>query len=167
MTEFRAQKVVSSLPVTLQANTLYFVRTGNGFDLYCSDQTGTIAHKLNDGDAPIQRKSVLLRGANTGSVAVTLPIFYTENITLLRVVNAQNSLIGSSGSAVINVLFGSGASFTTIPGLGNRTITTTPTSFLVSNNGQLITTTQSIRVEYVSFTSGPVDIALTFEYSRG
>ncbi|MBD2115792.1 MULTISPECIES: hypothetical protein [Microcystis] len=167
MTEFRAQKVVSSLPVTLQANTLYFVRTGNGFDLYCSDQTGTIAHKLNDGDAPIQRESVLLRGANTGSVAVTLPIFYTENITLLRVVNAQNSLIGSSGSAVINVLFGSGASFTTIPGLGNRTITTTPTSFLVSNNGQLITTTQSIRVEYVSFTSGPVDIALTFEYSRG
>lgn len=157
MTEFRAQKVVSSLPVTLQANTLYFVRTGNGFDLYCSDQTGTIAHKLNDGDAPIQRESVLLRGANTGSVAVTLPIFYTENITLLRVVNAQNSLIGSSGSAVINVLFGSGASFTTIPGLGNRTITTTPTSFLVSNNGQLITTTQSIRVEYVSFTSGPVD----------
>lgn len=156
MTEFRAQKVVSSLPVTLQANTLYFVRTGNGFDLYCSDQTGTIAHKLNDGDAPIQRESVLLRGANTGSVAVTLPIFYTENITLLRVVNAQNSLIGSSGSAVINVLFGSGASFTTIPGLGNRTITTTPTSFLVSNNGQLITTTQSIRVEYVSFTSGQV-----------
>lgn len=167
MTEFRAQKVVSSLPVTLQANTLYFVRVGNGFDLYCSDQTGTIAHKLNDGDAPIQRESVLLRSANTGSVAVTLPIFYTENITLLRIVNAQNTLIGSSGSAVINILFGSGASFTAIPGLGSRTITTTPTSHLVSNNGQLITTTQNIRIEYVSFTSGPVDISLTFEYSRG
>lgn len=47
MSEFRAQKVVSSLPATLQANTLYFVRTGNGFDLYCSDQTGSIAHKIN------------------------------------------------------------------------------------------------------------------------
>ena len=47
MSEFRAQKVVSSLPATLQANTLYFVRIGSGFDLYCSDQTGSIAHKIN------------------------------------------------------------------------------------------------------------------------
>lgn len=167
MSEFRAQKVISSLPAILQANTLYFVRTGSGFDLYCSDQTGSIAHKLNDGDAPIQRESFLLRSANTGSVALTLPIFYTENITLLRVVNAQNTLIGSSGSAVINVLFGSGASFTTIPGLGSRTITTTAANHSVSGTGQLITTAQQIRIEFASFTSGPVDIGLTFEYSRG
>ena len=39
------------------ANTLYFVRTGDGFDLYCSDQTGSIAHKLNDGDARIELSS--------------------------------------------------------------------------------------------------------------
>lgn len=167
MSEFRAQKVISSLPAILQANTLYFVRTGDGFDLFCSDQTGSIAHKLNDGDARIQRESVLLRSANTGSVALTLPIFYTENITLLRVVNDQNTLIGSSGSAVINVLFGSGASFTTIPGLGGRTITTTVANHSVSGTGQLITTAQQIRIEFASFTSGPVDIGLTFEYSRG
>lgn len=167
MTEFRAQKIINSLPATLQANTLYFVRTGDGFDLFCSDQTGSIAHKLNAEDARIQRESTLLRGANTGSVAITLPIFYTENITLLRVVNAQNTLVGSSGSAVINVLFGSGASFTTIPGLGSRTITTTPTNHSVSGNGQLIAANQNIRVEFVFFTSGPVDVGLTFEYSRG
>lgn len=39
-------KVVSALP-TLEANTVYFVRTGNGFDLYVSDSTGSIAHSLN------------------------------------------------------------------------------------------------------------------------
>lgn len=167
MSEFRTQKVVSSLPETLQANTLYFVRTGDGFDLFCSDQTGSIAHKLNDGDARIQREPVLLRGANTGSGAITLPIFYTENITLLRIVNAQNTLTGSSGSAVINLLFGSGASFTTIPGLGSRTITTIATNHSVSGNGQLITAAQQIRIEFASFTSGPVDVGLTFEYSRG
>lgn len=167
MTEFRAQKIINSLPATLQANTLYFLRTGEGFDLFCSDQTGSIAHKLNDGDARIQREPFLLRGANSGSVAVTLPIFYTENITLLRIVNAQNTLMGSSGSAVINVLFGSGASFTAIPGLNSRSITTTATNHLVSNNGQLITNSQQIRIEFASFTSGPVDVGLTFEYSRG
>lgn len=167
MSEFRAQKIITTLPATLQANTLYFVRTGDGFDLFCSDQTGSIAHKLNDGDARIQRESFLLRSANTGSVAITLPIFYTENITLLRVVNAQNTLTGSSGSALINLLFGSGASFTTIPGLGSRTITTTATNHSVSGNGQLITAAQQIRIEFASFTSGPVDVGLTFEYSRG
>jgi hypothetical protein len=65
------------------------------------------------------------------------------------------------------VLFGSGITFTTIPGLGNRTITTSPTNQSVSGNGQLIATTQNIRIEFLSFTSGPVDISLTFEYSRG
>lgn len=47
MAKFSATKVVSALPGTLAADTLYLVRTGTGFDLYCSDSTGNIAHKLN------------------------------------------------------------------------------------------------------------------------
>ncbi len=47
-----AQKTVSSLPSTLTANTLYFVRVGNGFDLYMTDSTGQIAHKINDVKSP-------------------------------------------------------------------------------------------------------------------
>ena len=92
MSEFRAQKVISSLPA-LQANTLYFVRTGDGFDLFCSDQTGSVAHKLNDGDARIQREPFLLRGANTGSVAITLPIFYiSQSATIIFSITKENFL---------------------------------------------------------------------------
>lgn len=47
MSEFKAHKVVSSLPSTLEPDTIYLVRVGVGFDLYCSDATGSIAHSLN------------------------------------------------------------------------------------------------------------------------
>lgn len=111
----------------------------------------------------IRYEYIALRGANTGSVAFTAPIFGRE-ITLLRIVNAQNTLAGSSGSAVVNFLFGSGSTFTAIPGLISRTINPTASNFSVSGNGQLITTGQQIRVEYVSFTSGPVDLCFSLEY---
>jgi hypothetical protein len=47
MVDFRIHKVVSSLPSQLEANTLYLARTGEGFDLYCSDATGAIAYTQN------------------------------------------------------------------------------------------------------------------------
>jgi hypothetical protein len=46
--ELKAQKVVSSLPTTLEADTIYFVRVGAGFDLYVTNASGLIvAYPLN------------------------------------------------------------------------------------------------------------------------
>ena len=50
MSAFRAHKLVAALPDPLEPNALYLLRTGAGFDLYASDQTGSAAHKLNAGD---------------------------------------------------------------------------------------------------------------------
>jgi hypothetical protein len=47
MATFRAHKVVASLPDPLDADTVYLVRVGEGFDLYATDSTGLIAHRLN------------------------------------------------------------------------------------------------------------------------
>lgn len=44
---FKARKEVNVLPSNLEPDTIYLVRTGGGFDLYCSDATGAIAHKIN------------------------------------------------------------------------------------------------------------------------
>lgn len=44
---FRAEKSIVNLPDSLTANTVYFVRVGEGFDFYCSDITGNVAHKIN------------------------------------------------------------------------------------------------------------------------
>lgn len=47
---FRVYKEVVNLPSTLEPDAVYFIRVGNGFDLYVSDATGTAAHKVNSGD---------------------------------------------------------------------------------------------------------------------
>lgn len=48
MSEFKAHKVVSALPNPLDADTIYFVRTGAGFDIYVSDTTGNVAYTANN-----------------------------------------------------------------------------------------------------------------------
>jgi hypothetical protein len=49
-----ARKEVAALPATLIANTIYAVRRGTGFDLYITDSSGLIAHKLNNSDDPLK-----------------------------------------------------------------------------------------------------------------
>lgn len=44
---FSASKVLASLPDPLEADTIYFVRVGTGFDQYVTDSTGLIAYKIN------------------------------------------------------------------------------------------------------------------------
>lgn len=38
----RIEKVVSQLPATLSKNTIYYVRVGNGFEIYCTNDSGVI-----------------------------------------------------------------------------------------------------------------------------
>lgn len=47
MSTFKVHKVVAALPDPLAANAVYAVRVGEGFDLYITDSTGSIAHKIN------------------------------------------------------------------------------------------------------------------------
>jgi hypothetical protein len=47
MSILKARKEVAVLPSILEADTIYVIRAGAGFDLYISDNTGAIAHKLN------------------------------------------------------------------------------------------------------------------------
>jgi hypothetical protein len=53
-TTLYARKEVAALPATLTPNTIYAVRRGLGFDLHISDNTGLIAHRLNNTDDPLK-----------------------------------------------------------------------------------------------------------------
>lgn len=55
----RFHKVIASLPESISPNTLYFVRVGSGFDLYTSDATGQIAHKLNIPESGLKETELL------------------------------------------------------------------------------------------------------------
>lgn len=56
----KIHKVISSLPSTLEPDALYFVRVGQGFDLYLTDTTGSVAYSINSSSP---EKSVPLPGA--------------------------------------------------------------------------------------------------------
>ena len=48
MSELRNEKYVNSLPSVLIANTIYYVKNGAGFDVYITNNSGTIiAYPLN------------------------------------------------------------------------------------------------------------------------
>jgi hypothetical protein len=48
MAELRSEKYVNSLPATLVANTIYYVKNGANFDMYITNNSGTIiAYPLN------------------------------------------------------------------------------------------------------------------------
>jgi len=48
MSVIRQHKVVAALPAPLEANSLYYVRAGTGFDVYVTNSTGLIAaYNLN------------------------------------------------------------------------------------------------------------------------
>lgn len=48
MSVIRFSKVVSNLPQQLEPDTIYLVRVGSGFDLYCTDATGSIAYQIGN-----------------------------------------------------------------------------------------------------------------------
>lgn len=48
MATFKIYKEVIQLPAILEADTVYAVRVGSGFDLYITDNTGAFAHQIND-----------------------------------------------------------------------------------------------------------------------
>ena len=69
MAIFQASKVVATLPAPLAADTLYLVRAGEGFDLYCTDSTGSIAHTLNSTGGAVEGL-VEIDGGSASSVYV-------------------------------------------------------------------------------------------------
>lgn len=80
MSQIKFQKVVSSLPEPLDADTIYFVREGLGFDMVLTNKTGAIAaYSLNPkkpveadtpddipADAPLHQEYLIMSGAHEG-----------------------------------------------------------------------------------------------------
>lgn len=79
------QKTVSALPSQLEPNTMYFVRVGAGFDLYMSDATGQVAHKINQNI----NGNLMVLGENVWSV-VNLPVVNENGSSTKTVIDKDN-----------------------------------------------------------------------------
>lgn len=155
------EKHVSSLPGTLTANTLYFVRVGSGFDIYLTNDLGTVvAYGLNQsGGGSPAGTSGKVQFNNNGSFggANNLNVTGDGNLNLLEtdipaapaagVVSIVRSLAGRKmqgaiGPSGVDVLFQptffGNAIFMLSPGNG----TTAPTTF-----GGILTTAATMSTQ--------------------
>ena len=76
-------KVVGALPSTLQADTIYYVKTGSGFDTYITNHSGTIVpYKGNSsagGTANLKGTRIARRAYDTSGL--TEPTIWFETDT--------------------------------------------------------------------------------------
>ena len=63
--------MVAALPSPLSANTFYSVRVGEGFDMYLTDTTGSMAFKLNGGNTGSGGGGVIQPSSVAGQVLTT------------------------------------------------------------------------------------------------
>lgn len=68
MALIRASKVVAALPTTLEASTIYFVRVGAGFDLFVTNQSGTIVAYTQNLPVNVASIAGLTLAGNVGKV---------------------------------------------------------------------------------------------------
>lgn len=68
----KLHKVISNLPSTLDPDALYVVRTGQGFTLYVTDATGSIAHTQN-AVSDVQQQVITTPFSQTGTTPQDIP----------------------------------------------------------------------------------------------
>lgn len=95
MATFNVSKIVSALPNTLVADTMYLVRVGAGYDQYVTNSTGTIvAYRMNTGSGI---NSTALDGL-TGT-ADTVPYFTGEGTMSLALYTNFGRQLSASADA--------------------------------------------------------------------
>lgn len=167
LTRFRTHKVVSALPGTLEPNAVYFVRAGAGFDLYCTDQTGSIAHQINYGVTPAslpaqvraieKSSSFLISGVTNGTYILDPGVAHA--LTILRVRNLRNA--GASGSCT--------ASFqnngTNITGLNTLSVTTTALGNQAGSSNNIIAVGNSLSL-VISGATAALNLVFNIDYTE-
>jgi hypothetical protein len=164
MSNFRPNKVVGSLPPTLEPNAVYFVRTGVGFDLYCTDQTGSIAHQINVNPAQIraieQTASFSLLGIGNGTYFIDERV--PRALTLLRLRTLRNTR--ASGASFTFSLTNNGANITGVNIVSGSTVQLS--SPLTASANNVIPINGSLAFVISGIASGTIDLLFSFDYTE-
>jgi hypothetical protein len=175
VSNFRTHKVVSSLPVTLEPNAVYFVRAGAGFDLYCTDQTGNIAHQINGGGtitavSQLTNDSGYITASSTAitdsdvvfNIAVfneTFILFNNGVFELLSVAAIQNLTNSNSGSITFR------NNGTAIAGLSSLSISGTRSGTFTPSATQNISTGTNLDI-VITGLSQSIQLAFTLRIRK-
>lgn len=129
MAQVKHHKFVAALPAQLEANAIYYVRAGAGFDLYVTNSSGTVvAYPINApagggggaGTVAMMESFTAEAGASYwlgSSLTVTLPSTTTPPpkgtlVRLTKALTAKPVIQAGAGSAVIATSKGNDTSVT-------------------------------------------------------
>ncbi|MDD5360410.1 MAG: hypothetical protein PHI79_03430 [Sulfurovaceae bacterium] len=144
MGTIKFRKEVSALPAELSTNTLYMVRVGTGFDLYVSDSTGSVAHKINSSNSLdiIEAASPETGTTHTfdlslgGSQAVTFPAGGTVTLAFSNYPANKKAgfIIEAVNGGNCNIIYPTGSRFVN-KALVGLTVSGTDVMLVVLDNG--------------------------------
>src|SRR5690554_744271 len=85
MAQVKFHKFVAALPAALEANAIYYVRAGAGFDIYVTNSSGTVvAYPLNVGGAGQGFfRTEPISATATGQTVFTVPGGYTPGAVIV------------------------------------------------------------------------------------
>ena len=107
--QLKVEKYVASLPGVLEKNTIYYVKNGAGFDMYVTNDTGTVvAFPLN---STKEDTGITVDGSWT---VLTTWIKWYKRIPFSGVITGWTILGDVSGSIVMNVRKSNYASWPTM-----------------------------------------------------
>jgi hypothetical protein len=141
MSYFRTEKVISSLPAQLEADTIYFVRDGAGYRLVVSDTTGSITYEQN---LPAATQAEVIAGT-VDDKAVTPATLKGSNVSRILVTSASQ-LSGTLDSTKLYFIDGQ-------IDMGGQSITVPPTGLSIGGNGLGISRLTSTEDNYTMFIS--------------
>jgi hypothetical protein len=140
MAVIRFAKVVSNLPAVLNSDTVYLVRKNDGFDLYVSDTTGSIAYPINvlpQIAYPKRTATPKIVGDANGTALTTvtvtasrqffIPLVVPRNVTLtglrfsVTTAATGTASMGIYGNTVVNGDDAPGTLLTSVTGLDTGT----------------------------------------------
>lgn len=94
------RKEIAALPATLEANTLYYVRTNGGYDTYLTDMTGSIAYTQNAASATslaTSARNELGTPVSTGTVVYLSGISGNKPLMHLAKADAESTSTATYG----------------------------------------------------------------------
>ncbi len=97
MSTIKYHKVVSALPTTLDANSVYYVRVGTGFDMYVTNDMGIVtAYGLNTGTTDVLGTEIAGLSASTSSPVV-------DGDTILTAVGKLQAQVNGASSRILDI----------------------------------------------------------------
>ena len=102
MAEIKHHKVVASLPSSLEANSVYYVRVGSGYDQYVTNSNGTVVAYESNSKLSLEGKVDKVEGMGLSEQNFTL----AEKTKLSTLENYDDTVVNNRLSAVESELDG-------------------------------------------------------------